>query len=147
MRPFLLPALLVLGGLLVWRAGSRPPASPAPAASGSSFAGASQLLSGLKVGDKIDEWTVERMVIERPMADRPQLAIDLERKGSGVTVWVGRRDIPGAPIQTQRFSLSHGHVRPNGEPIPEGASAMLAEKIAERVRANEASGVELPDLK
>ena len=59
----------------------------------------------------------------------PQLAIDILRKGSGMTVWIGKRGkVTGAPIETANYVVLYGHQRPNGEPIPAGADLEVVNK-------------------
>lgn len=105
------------------------------------------LLTGLRPGDTIDEFTVERMSLAASATGKPRLAIDLTRKGSGMTVWIMR---PGGdekpPIHTQHYAIAYGHPRIYGEPLPEGSFEKLGAKIAERVRANEAAVPSLQGL-
>lgn len=138
----ILPLLLVVGGYALCRRSG--PDRSAATASSSSW---SPLLSGLKPGDAIGEWTVDSLGFTKTANDAPQLEIVFARKGSFVSVYVGRREnTVGAPIETQRYAVSHGHVRAEGEPIPDGSSAQLAEKLAERIRANEATAPPIPEL-
>lgn len=140
---FILPTLLLALGV-AWCAQARTPATSAPAPSASSAAGshegASALLGGLRPGDTIDEWTVDRFEFGKSVKDQPQLAVELSRKGSGITVWVARKEaVDNPPISTERYGISYGHPRPYGDPIPEDSFARMGEKIAEKVRANEQS--------
>jgi hypothetical protein len=125
---------------VVWcaRSGNPPPSgvgAPTIAAPGS-YA----LLDGLAPGSDVGEWKVTRIVVNESVEKKPQLAIELERKGSGITVWVGRKEnVKNPPVVTDKYALTFGHARPYGEPIPEGAAESTMQKIAERVRRTEAT--------
>ncbi|MBI2392283.1 MAG: hypothetical protein HYV09_22030 [Deltaproteobacteria bacterium] len=144
----ILPLLLVVGGYaLCRRSGTQGDSAVATSAVGGPTTSWGPLLSGLKQGDTIGEWTVQNLSFNKAPNGAPQLEIVFERKRSFVSVYVGRREnTVGAPIETQRYAVSHGHLDPQGEPIPEGASGQLAEKIAERIRANEATASAIPEL-
>jgi hypothetical protein len=96
------------------------------------------LLDGLKPGDALGEWTVGRILVNESTEKKPQLAIELERKGSGITVWVARlENVSNPPTRTAKYGLTFGHARPYGEPIPEGAYEQNTNAIAERIRRTE----------
>ncbi len=146
-----LPGLLLVGAIFVWRRPRPvPPESPDLLHLGpGELPGPAEvaLLSGLKKGDVIGEWTVERILFDRSPNDAPQLALDLVRKGSGITVWIGKRGkVTGAPIETTNYVVSYGHPRPNGEPIPPGADLEVTNKIVERLKANENTAPAPPEL-
>jgi len=143
----ILPALLVIGGA-AWCVQSRrsppspidAPPSPSTLASNSNslFPQGIALLGGLKAGTTLDEWTVERIAITKSPKDQPQLALELARKGSGITVWIARKEAAdNPPIATDRYGVSYGHPRPYGEPIPPGSVEAMGAKIANLIRANE----------
>lgn len=107
--------------------------SAAPAPSSSAIA-----LLGIGPGDVIEEWTVDRIELTKSPSDQPQLAVELSRKGSGITVWVARKEAANnPPLTTERYGVSWGHERVYGEPIPNGSLETIGNKIAERVRGNE----------
>jgi len=128
-----------LGGA-AWCAQARrpPPAiTSAPSASPSAQV-VTPLLDSLSVGDMVGEWKLRRAYDEAAPNQAPQLALDFERRGSGVTVYIARREraqLP--PITTEQYAISYGHQRPEGEPIPPGSEQQLGEEIATRVRKNE----------
>ncbi len=96
------------------------------------------MLDGLARGDKLDEWTVARMFVNDSPTQQPQLAIELEWQGSGITVWVARKEtVPNPPVSTERYALTNGHRREFGAKIPDDALDRMTGKIAERVRRNE----------
>lgn len=96
------------------------------------------LLDGLTAGDWVGEWTVSRVVINSSIEDKPQLAIDLERKGSGITIWVTRREnVVNPPLATEKYALAFGNARPYGEKIPDDAFVQTMNAIAARVRRTE----------
>ena len=118
----ILPGLLLVGAIMVWRRPRPVPPPPAPPAP-SVILGPDEkpgpteiaLLSGLKKGDVVGEWTVERILFDKSPGGAPQLAIDILRKGSGMTVWIGKRGkVTGAPIETANYVVLYGHQRPNG---------------------------------
>ena len=131
--------MLVVGLFLYWR-GSRAPrgAGGSPATSSFSAASTAPLLEGLTEGSTLGEWKVVRIGSDLAPNQAPQFAIDFERKGSFVSVYVGRKEaVQMPPITTERYGISHGHLRPEGEPIPPGSAEQLANQIADRVRRTE----------
>ena len=105
------------------------------------------LLEGLKPGDTVDEWTVSRMFVNQSTENKPQLAVELERKGSGITVWIARKgDAKNPPLTTEKYALSNGHARPYGEPIPDDAPTKVMNLLAQRVRRTEATSPPPPGL-
>ncbi len=117
--------------------GALPPVSAVPAEIA--------LLEGLKPGDVVDEWTVERILVTESPTQQPQLAIELGRKGSGITIWVHRKEtVKNPPLSTERYAFTFGHPRPYGDPIPKDAYAKTMAQIAERVRRAE-STAPVPD--
>lgn len=98
------------------------------------------LLEGLKPGDTVDEWTVSRLFVNTSIEKKPQLAVELERKGSGITIWIARvSDAKNPPVRTAKYALSFGDARPYGEPIPDDAATKVTNLLAERVRRTEAT--------
>jgi hypothetical protein len=131
---------------VVWcvRSGNTPPngatASPPGVAGSGGPVESYPLLEGLGPGSELGEWKVSRIVVNESVDKKPQLAIEMERKGSGITVWVARKEnVKNAPGVTQKYALTFGHPRPYGEPIPDGAAEAMMQKIAERVRRSEAT--------
>lgn len=130
---------LLAGGVAYYLRTERAPGAPAapsaaPSASSEVRFG---ILDGLRVGDTVDDWTVGKIFL-LSTSDSPQLAVEINRKGSGITVWVSRKGaVDKPPVVTERHALTFGDVRPYGEPIPEGALEQLTNKIAERVRRAE----------
>jgi hypothetical protein len=105
------------------------------------------LLDGLKAGDTLDDWTVSRILINESVEQKPQLAIELERKGSGITIWVTRKGNAKNPASsTEKYALSFGHGRPYGDPIPDDAYTKMMNVIAERLRRTEATVEPPPGL-
>ncbi|MEO7093595.1 MAG: hypothetical protein ABI175_10115, partial [Polyangiales bacterium] len=120
--------------------GAGGPAGGASPGSSASAAPTYPLLEGLKPGDVLDEWTVSRIVLNESEEKKPQLAIELERKGSGITIWVARLGNAKNPaLSTAKYGLTFGHARVYGEPIPEGAYDKMMKVIAERLRRTEAT--------
>jgi hypothetical protein len=150
--------LVVASGFAVWflvRDRSSAPTSGtsaggatfAPSGSGSAEPSSYAFLDDLKVGDTIGEWTVSRMVINESVEKKPQLAIELDRKGSGITVWVARKaNITTPPLSTDKYGLSYGHARLYGDPIPEDAYTKCMNEIAARIRRREATEQPPPGL-
>jgi hypothetical protein len=102
--------------------------------------GSYPLLEGLAPGSEVGEWKVSRIVVNESVEKKPQLAIELERKGSGITVWVARKEnVKNPPVVTNKYALTFGHPRPYGEPIPPDAMESTMQKIADRVRRSEAT--------
>lgn len=136
---YILPVALVASGVAYYLRTERAPSAPAaptPSASSSSEARFG-ILDGLRVGDTIEDWTVGKIFL-LPASDSPQLAVEIDRRGSGITVWVSRKGaVDKPPVVTARHALTFGDARPYGEPIPEGALEQLTNKIAERVRRAE----------
>jgi hypothetical protein len=149
---FILPLLVVVGGT-AWCIQARRPAggpsgsasaAPSPAAQADSSIA---LLGGLKPGDAIGEWTVDRLVFSQSPQNQPQLSVELMRKGTGITVWIARKEAAtNPPMATERYGLSWGHPRLYGDPIPEGAYDEVVGKLAERIRANEKTAPTPPGL-
>ncbi len=113
-----------------------PSAVPVPTPTGEPLA----LLGDLRVGERLDEWTVTRMIVNQSPEQKPQLAVDLERLGSGITIWVTRKgNGKNPPLSTARYDLAYGSPRVYGDPIPEGAGPKMMKLIADRVRSVEAT--------
>ena len=105
------------------------------------------LLEGLKTGDPLGEWTVERLVVEPSPDHKPQIAVQLSRKGSGITIWIHRKEsIVGPPLATAKYAFTFGHARPYGDPIPTDAYQKMMELLAERVRRAEQTAPPPPGL-
>jgi hypothetical protein len=149
----ILPALVVVGGV-VWCVRSKdavapvaaippPPSASAPAITSETY----PLLEGLKPGDALGEWVVQRIILNQSPQNKPQLAVELERKGSGITIWVARKEnAANPPLATERYALSFGHARPYGEPIPGDAYDKSMNLIAERIRRTESKAPVPPGL-
>jgi len=133
---FVLPTLLLAGALgYCWHERSPSASANATASPPTIY---SALLDGLTEGDVIGEWKVEKIFAQQAANQTPQVAINFERNGSGLTVWVARREVaPKPPIFTEKYAISFGHLRPFGQPIPPNAAEEMANKIAERVRRTE----------
>ena len=147
------PVLLAVFAV-VWftRSGAPPPGTaPTTAASaadgGAADPGGILLIEGLKAGDAVGDWQISRIVMSESNEKKPQLAIELERKGSGITIWIARKEnAKNPPLTTQKYALSFGHARPYGDPIPEGSYETTMQKIAERVRRAEPTAPIPPGL-
>jgi len=115
-------------------------ATPAPGVAGGGSSDALPLLQGLKPGDPIGEWTVSRILVNESVDKKPQLAVEMERKGSGITIWVARKEnVKNPPLSTEKYALTFGHPRVYGEEIPKDAYEKQMAAIAARVRATEAT--------
>lgn len=146
---FLLPGFLATCVVAYMLRGDPPPppavaSAPTASAPGAGAASAGEqgpaLLEGLKPGDALDEWTVERILVNQSPSNQPQLAIELGRKGSGITIWVHRKEtVTNPPLATARYAFTFGHARPNGDPIPQDAYEKCMAKLAERIRRAEAT--------
>lgn len=127
---------------IVWctRSGGPPAGLPAAAAPSAPSGETYPLLDGLGAGSEVGEWKISRIAVNESVEKKPQLAIELERKGSGITVWVARKEnVKNPPVVTSKYALTFGHARPYGEPIPPDAMESTMQKIAERVRRAEAT--------
>ncbi|MGZ3424456.1 MAG: hypothetical protein ACXVEF_25655 [Polyangiales bacterium] len=152
--PKLILPVLIAVLAVVWcvRSGKSPPSavtSPPPGVAGGGSGGAGgvalapdescPLLEGLKTGDQVGEWQITRILVNESVEKKPQLAVEMERKGSGITIWVARKEnVKNPPVVTQKYALTFGHPRPYGEPIPPDAFETMLQKIADRVRKSEA---------
>lgn len=141
---YVLPAALLVGAVAYFVPTERGDVA-APAPSASVAKPAVSLLGGLREGDVIEGWSVGRVHVNESENHHPQLAIELWKGGSGITVWVGRKEFATKPpVTTERYALTHGDPRPYGEPIAPDAFDVMTAKIAERVRRNEATAP-IPD--
>jgi hypothetical protein len=99
------------------------------------------------VGDTVGEWTVSRIVVNQSEDQKPQLAIELERKGSGITIWVATlANTKNPAVSTAKYGLTFGHARVYGDPIPDDAFVTTMNAIAERVKRTEATAPPPPGL-
>lgn len=101
------------------------------------------LLEGLAPGDRLGDWTVERILPARGPGDRPELAVELARtdggRSVGITVWVQRKeDAVKPPVVTDRYALSYGHARPDGVSVTDAEFLRVVALVAERIRRTEA---------
>jgi hypothetical protein len=124
-------------------AGPTPETTPAAAPSSSSAPAlriAYPLLGGLREGDAIDDFTVDKIAVTQSTTQRPRISVELGRKGSGLTIWISRKeDVEKPPRVTQKYALTYGDARLYGEPLPSDANDRMLAKIAERVEKNEAT--------
>lgn len=100
----------------------------------------------LREGDQLDGWRVDK-IFPQPEAGVARLAIQMSRGGSGITVWISRKeDVAKPPVVTAKYALTHGDPRAYGAPIPPDAFESMTNKIADRVRRNEATTPTPPGL-
>jgi hypothetical protein len=137
---------VVIGGLAFWivrtHRGATQTNGASATASASSRGGPSDaglpLLDNLKAGDMLDDWLIERVAVTEAPNKTPELAIELGRLGSGITIWIHRKgSVSNAPVETERYALTYGHPRAEGAAIPNDAYQKMMSKVAEMVRRNE----------
>lgn len=129
--------------LAVFCARGRAGRAPTGATASPSGPATPSLLDGLSAGDRLADWTVERIVLARAPDDRPELAVELTRveggRAIGISIWVQRKeDAVKPPVVTERYALSYGHARPDGVSVADAEFLRIVALVAERIRRTEA---------
>jgi hypothetical protein len=93
------------------------------------------LLNGLSLGNDFDGWTVVNFTATNDKIlwiefgkDKVFFSVGIGAKGNGK---------PPPPIQTERYEVGYGMIRPKGGAIPPGAFMKTAEQVASRIRLRE----------
>lgn len=93
------------------------------------------LLNGLSLGNEFDGWTVvnfsptnDKIVWIEFGRDKAFFSVGIGAKGKGN---------PPPPIQTERYEVGYGMVRPKGASIPQDVLTKTAEQVASRIRTRE----------
>ena len=93
------------------------------------------LLNGLSLGNDFDGWKIvnfsatnEKIVWIEFGKDRVFFSVGIGAKGKGN---------PPPPIQTERYEVGYGMVRPKGASITQDALMKAAEQVASRIRMRE----------
>jgi|GEM_PF-700700 hypothetical protein len=95
----------------------------------------SALLDGLALGNEFDGWNVvnffatnDKIVWIEFAKDNHFFSVGIGSKGRGR---------PPPPIQTERYEVGYGMVRPKGATIAQDVFTKIAEKVASRIRMRE----------
>jgi len=93
------------------------------------------LLNGLSLGNDFDGWKVVNFFVTNDKI----VWIELGKDNAFFSVGIGAKGKgnPPPPIQTERYELGYGMVRPKGAAIPQDMMMKAAEQIASRIRMRE----------
>ncbi|MEM9463032.1 MAG: hypothetical protein AAGF11_53315 [Myxococcota bacterium] len=101
------------------------------------------LLGGLAAGDALVGWTVEALDGPTEGVVRVDLRRDDVRFALMVAARGSRSERP--PVQTERYAIFYGHVRPTEITLPAGTIRATTHALARRVQAHELE-VEVPGM-
>jgi hypothetical protein len=145
-------SLLAVWALVLVRREPQSASTPGPSASSSLVRAedlvvdpaSAALVGGLRAGAiVVGDWRVLGITAVRD--GRITISLDRDRD-VGMSVWIGRKAEKRPPIETARYAITYGDVRPEGRSVPESEQSSVAKAIEAKVRESEASAPTPPGL-